>query len=155
MRRNDREITDPKAIEDILRRATVCRLAMVDNGQPYLIPLTFGYSNNTLYFHSASSGRKMEVLHRNPRICFEADIDHELRIGEKACDYGMKFRSVIGYGSVQFISDPAEKIKGLDILMSKYAAGPFEYAENHLKNIVIYKVAIESISAKAAGYPVK
>ena len=42
MRRSDREITDLKEIVEIMRKCDVCRLALNDDGYPYIIPLNFG-----------------------------------------------------------------------------------------------------------------
>jgi nitroimidazol reductase NimA-like FMN-containing flavoprotein (pyridoxamine 5'-phosphate oxidase superfamily) len=57
-----REITNNDETESIILRETVCRLAMCDQGTPYLIPLCFGYEGRTLYFHSALEGCKLEML---------------------------------------------------------------------------------------------
>ena len=75
MRRKDKEISDRSAIEDIIKRSTVCRLAMSDNNSPYVIPINFGYENSTVYFHSAREGRKIDILKKNPNVCIEFDID--------------------------------------------------------------------------------
>ena len=60
MRRKDREINDKFAIESIIRKASVCRLAMVDGNRPYIVPLCFGYQGDALYFHSANVGKKLD-----------------------------------------------------------------------------------------------
>jgi len=57
MRRREKQITDTKQMEQILAQAQVCRLAMVDKGHPYVVPLNFGYRDGALYFHSALEGR--------------------------------------------------------------------------------------------------
>ncbi|OQX60886.1 MAG: hypothetical protein B5M51_09570 [Anaerolinea sp. 4484_236] len=62
MRRSDREITDQAAIEAIIHEAEFCRLALVDGGQPYIIPLSFGYRDKVLYFHSAVEGEKRKAF---------------------------------------------------------------------------------------------
>jgi hypothetical protein len=36
MRRRDKEVTDRRVIEDLIANATVCRIAMVDAGEPYI-----------------------------------------------------------------------------------------------------------------------
>jgi len=55
MRRKDREVTD---LSEIMKNCDVCRLALNDDGFPYILPLNFGMAVNgekiTLYFHSAS-----------------------------------------------------------------------------------------------------
>ncbi|MGW8186537.1 MAG: pyridoxamine 5'-phosphate oxidase family protein, partial [Desulfobacterales bacterium] len=107
MRRKDKEISDRDEIELIIEKALVCRLAMVDEAEPYLVPLCFGFRNNTLFFHSAAEGKKLGLLRKNPRVCFELDCDTEVRTGEKACDFSMRYRSVIGFGTVAFVEATA------------------------------------------------
>ena len=90
MRRKDKKITDRAEIESIILKSSVCRLALADQLQPYIVPLCFGYRDNTLYFHSALSGKKIEIIKKNNRVCFEFDIDCEAITSDKACDWGMK-----------------------------------------------------------------
>ncbi|NMC96524.1 MAG: pyridoxamine 5'-phosphate oxidase family protein, partial [Deltaproteobacteria bacterium] len=74
MRKKERAIKDRKDIDGIIRRCRVCRLAMSDDDQPYIIPLNFGYDGFCLYFHAAPEGRKIDILKRNNRVGFEFDI---------------------------------------------------------------------------------
>lgn len=151
MRRKEKEITDKSEIESIIRKSLVCRLGLADNGTPYIVPLCFGYKDNSLYFHSAKEGRKIEILKRNNGICFEFDDNLEVQAGKAACDWGMKYRSVIGYGQAFFVEDPEEKRKALDIIMAQYADGTFEYSEKALGKALVIKVEIESMSGKKSG----
>jgi len=64
MRRREKQITDRSQIEAIIARSQVCRLALSDGGQPYIVPLCFGYRRSRLYFHSAAAGRKIDILRR-------------------------------------------------------------------------------------------
>ena len=148
MRRKDKEITDKSEIEAIICQSLVCRLAMADGDRPYVVPLCFGYKDNTLYFHSAGEGQKIQILKRNNRICFEFDGNLEVRAGKGACDWGMQYRSVIGFGSASFIEDDDEKRRALDVIMAQYADGPFEYSEKNFKKALVIKVEIESMTGK-------
>ena len=62
MRRKDKEIKDKKEIESIIKRAKVCRIALSDNNMPYIIPVNYGYKNNCIYIHSASEGKKIDII---------------------------------------------------------------------------------------------
>jgi nitroimidazol reductase NimA-like FMN-containing flavoprotein (pyridoxamine 5'-phosphate oxidase superfamily) len=148
MRRRDKEITDKKNIEDVILNATVCKLAMCDSRRPYIVPLCFGFKNNTLYFHSAPEGKKIDMLKNNPYVCFEFDIYTQVIKSAKACKWGMKYRSVIGYGKASFITDHDLKRRALDIIMQQYAGESFVYEEALLTSIVIIKVDIESMTGK-------
>ena len=148
MRRKEKEITDKSEIESIIRKSLVCRLGLADDGSPYIVPLCFGYKDNSLYFHSAKEGRKIEILKRNNDVCFEFDDNLEVQAGKAACDWGMKYRSVIGYGRASFIEDPEEKRKALDVIMAQYADGDFEYSEKLFEEALVIKVDISSMTGK-------
>ena len=148
MRRKEKEITNKSKIESIIRNSLVCRLGIADNGTPYIVPLCFGYRANCLYFHSAREGRKIEMLKRNNEVCFEFDGNLEIQSGKAACEWGMKYRSVIGYGRASFVEDPEEKRMALDAIMAQYADGAFEYSENALGKVLVIKVEIESMTGK-------
>jgi len=152
MRRKEKEITDRAVIESIVLRSSVCRLALSEDNRPYIVPLCFGYKDNTLYFHSARKGKKLDILRKNNNVCFEFDIDHKIVEAEKACKWGMKYQSVIGYGNASVINDPESKRRAFNIIMQHYSGRPFTYAVAALKDTVIIKVEIESMRGKKSGY---
>jgi uncharacterized protein len=152
MRRKDREIHDPDLIHSILANNTVCRIAITDIEAPYIVPLNYGYSGNQLYFHSAPEGRKIELLKKNKFVCFEIEEQVEVIEGEKACDYTTHYRSVIGYGSVDLVSDFQEVKEGLDIIMRQHGrVERNEYNEKYRGKILILKLRIVRISCKQNG----
>ena len=148
MRRRDKEVTDKKAIEEIILRSKVCKLAMCDRNQPYIVPLCFGFKDNTLYFHSAPKGKKIEILKKNPNVCFEFEIFSQVVQSAKACKWGMKYQSVIGYGKASFITDEDLKRRAFDTIMNQYAQGSFLYEDASLKSAIIIKVEIKSMTGK-------
>jgi hypothetical protein len=152
MRRKEKEIKDPAIIQAVMKEATVCRLAMADDSGPYIVPLCFGRRNNTLYFHSAHKGRKIDLLRNNPRVCFEIDTAARVLEGESACDWGMRYRSIIGFGTAVFIEEPQQKRRALDIIMAQYAEGGFEFPDNKLAATAVFKVEIESMTGKQSGF---
>jgi nitroimidazol reductase NimA-like FMN-containing flavoprotein (pyridoxamine 5'-phosphate oxidase superfamily) len=48
MRRKEKEITDKTAMESIILRSSVCRLALSEENRPYIVALSFGYTDDTL-----------------------------------------------------------------------------------------------------------
>jgi nitroimidazol reductase NimA-like FMN-containing flavoprotein (pyridoxamine 5'-phosphate oxidase superfamily) len=155
MRRADKEIADRGEIDRILRKATVCRLGLVDGAIAYIVPLSFGYEGNTLYFHSAREGKKIDLLKRNAVVCFQFDVDAEPVRSETSCGWTMRYRSVIGSGTASFVEDPGGKSSAMKIIMRQYTDGPHEFPEEMLRKIAVIKVAIGEISGKVSGYPGK
>jgi nitroimidazol reductase NimA-like FMN-containing flavoprotein (pyridoxamine 5'-phosphate oxidase superfamily) len=149
MRRAEKEIKNRAEIDLIINKANCCRIALVDGVYPYIVPVNFAVSNNHLYFHSAKEGKKIDILRKNNQVCFEIDIEGEIVKGEKACSWGIKYVSVIGFGRAFFIEDNTEKKNALDILMKKYAGrGGFSYTDDELDKIIIIDVKIEQITGK-------
>ncbi len=151
MRRKEKEITDRAAIDEILHRATICRLGLADDGQPYVVPLCFGYDGEALFFHSATAGRKIDMIGRNSRVCFEVDVDQKIVEAAKACGWTMKFKSVIGFGRARLIDDPVEKEEGIHTLMRHYSHKAFTLAKGVLAKTLVIKVEIDSMSGKESG----
>lgn len=148
MRRKEKQVTDQAEIEAIIAKAPVCRLGLCDQGQPYVVPLCFGYSPGLFYLHAAAEGRKLAVLRQNPRVCVEIDTDIVLKTAGTPCAWGMGFKSVIGFGTAVIVTDPAEKRRGLDLIMAHYG-GPTEgYAEKALEATVVIRVTIAEMTAK-------
>ncbi len=153
MRRKDREITDKAVIEDIIRRSITCRLAMCLDDMPYVVPLSFGYENNTLYFHCAREGRKLDILRENSNVCFEFDIDQEIILAEGACRGSVKYKSVVGHGKATIIDNDESKRHGLNIIMRQYAnQESFQFDDKSVADCLVIKVNIESITGKISGY---
>ena len=152
MRRADREIKETRDIEEIISRSDVCRIAFAENNTPYIVTMNFGYSGGEkqcLYFHCAPQGRKLEMMKKNDLVCFEMDTDHKLYGGEKGCDWGMNFSSVVGYGKLTIIDNTEEKIKGLDCIMSHYSDRKnFTYDEKVMSRTTVLKLDILEISCK-------
>jgi nitroimidazol reductase NimA-like FMN-containing flavoprotein (pyridoxamine 5'-phosphate oxidase superfamily) len=148
MRRKEREITSQKEIEAIIREALVCRLAMVDGDSPYVIPLCFGYADCTLFFHSSGEGRKLEILRKNNRVCFEFDIDPQLKTHANACSWSMVYKSVVGFGNAYILTDPASKRNALDVIMDTYSNQSFEYSNAAIDETTVIKVEIDHMTGK-------
>jgi nitroimidazol reductase NimA-like FMN-containing flavoprotein (pyridoxamine 5'-phosphate oxidase superfamily) len=152
MRRSEKEITDKKEIEQVIESADVCRVAFADNNVPYIVAMNFGYSRSgspVLYFHCAYEGKKIDLIKKNNYVCFAMDTDHELYGGSRACDFGMRYRSVVGWGRISIVSGENDKIKGLDHIMSHYAAGgKHEYDQSALDRMLVLKLEISHMTGK-------
>jgi uncharacterized protein len=148
MRRKDKAVSDVSAINAIIEKATVCRLGMVDGRNPYIVPLSFGYRDNALYFHGALKGRKIDNLKENPNVCFEFDVAVEALGNDDACDWSMKFQSVVGFGKASFVEGLEQKRQALGIIMAQYSDKTFVFPENKVNATAVIKVEIEKMTGK-------
>jgi uncharacterized protein len=149
MRKANREIKDRTAIGAIMEEALVCRIALSDDGMPYIVPMSFGLGENCLYLHCATEGRKLDILRRNDRVCFEMDRLREFSRGEEPCGWGAYYESVIGFGRAVILLPPAEKRAALDRIMEHCGAeGPFSYPDETLARTTVIRIDIESVTGK-------
>jgi nitroimidazol reductase NimA-like FMN-containing flavoprotein (pyridoxamine 5'-phosphate oxidase superfamily) len=147
--------TDHQNAKEVIDKCDVCYLGMIDpDNKPYVLPFNFGYENETIYLHSAPMGKKIDILKTNPDVCVSFSTDHKLfhRHETVACSYGMRYRSVLAFGKVEFIEDFDEKVNVLNIIMKKYAGQEFSYNAPAVNNVSVYKVVIEKIETKISGY---
>jgi uncharacterized protein len=151
MRRHERAIKDRAAIDDIIRRAQVCHLGLVDGDVPYVVPLSFGYDGQALYFHCALEGRKLDLIRQNPRVAFAFDIMENLIEAEQACHWGVRYQSVMGTGTAQIIDDAEGKRQALAAVMAQYAEGTYTFPDDAVARSGAIRVAIESITGKQSA----
>ena len=156
MRRKDREIQEIEDKIKIIEKCKHCRIGLSKNNCPYIVPLNYGYSYNyeseklTLFFHSAIEGKKIDIIKSNNKACFEIDCDTKLKEGQKACEYGYEYKSIIGFGEITFLETNLEKIEGLNKIMQHQTGEKIDYTfdENELKNVAVFKMEVEDFTGK-------
>lgn len=158
MRRKDREVNDIEEINGIIKNCKTCHVAMVDDGMPYVIPLSFGYEIIdgvlSLYFHSAKEGRKIDILHKNNSVCFEMCYEGEpIYAKETPCNSGYYYSSVLGNGNIEFITDTNEKIKALTLLMKHQADIDVTFTEKQAATVCAYKIVTNDYTGKQKPRP--
>jgi len=160
MRRTDREVTDIGEMEEILRQCKTCHIAMVDNGSPYVVPLSYGYkvlSENMLelYFHSALEGKKLDILKSNGNVCFEMAHEGEPVQSEAPCSSGYYYSSIIGYGRAVFIEEVDEKCTALSIMFSHQSGREVIFTEKQAQSVCVFKVVSKDFTGKKKPRPMR
>ena len=123
---------------------------MIDlDNKPYIVPVIFGYQDNCLYFHSANQGKKIDILKEHKQVCVEMDIDYEIKKHKSPCAWGMKYKSIIGFGKASFIDDIEGKKEAFALIMNHYSKGEvFEFKERALNRINVIRLELESLTGK-------
>jgi nitroimidazol reductase NimA-like FMN-containing flavoprotein (pyridoxamine 5'-phosphate oxidase superfamily) len=158
MRRTEKEIKDPRVLEELLESAPVCRLGLApaaDSGSrgdyPYIVPVHFAHAEGRIYIHSAGVGAKMDMLARNSRVCVEIDEYLGLIPSDRACGFGTRYRSLIAFGRARLVDGAEEKRRALDLIMKKYSGRTFVFADRELETVSVVEIRIEELSGKQAG----
>ncbi|NCC09876.1 MAG: pyridoxamine 5'-phosphate oxidase family protein [Bacteroidia bacterium] len=147
-------IEETKKMEDIIGQCPICFVGMTDlDGNPYVLPMNFGYQAGTLYLHSGPEGGKLGMLAKNSRVCVTFCAGHELtyQSPQMACSYSMRSASVMCRGEVEFVEDLEDKRRYLDLIMRHYTDNEFGYSDPAVRNVKVWKVAVQEMSGKVFG----
>lgn len=147
-------ITDKKEIDDIINQCDICFVGLIDNdGTPYVIPMNFGYSAGEILLHSGPHGKNLSLLEQDNRISVTFCSERKLvnQNPDVACSYSMYSKSVVCKGRVKFIEELAEKETLLNEFMKNYTDRAFKYSIAALKNVKVWQVTVEEMTAKAFG----
>lgn len=109
-------IEDKQRIESIILHCDACFVGITDlEGNPYVVPMNFGYENGIIYLHSGPEGSKLEMLEHNNNVCITFSVGHKLVYQHEkvACSYSMRSESAMCRGQVEFIEEIDEKRRAL------------------------------------------
>ena len=153
MRRNDREVIDDCKIADIINSCYCCRIGFNDDGEVYIVPLSFGFERKNgiyvFYFHGAKEGRKIDLISKNPSVGFEMDTGYLLNGGDVACKYSARFQSIIGNGIVESVSSFEEKVHALSLIMEHNTGkGNWVFDHKMTDSVAVFKLTVTNLSCK-------
>lgn len=116
MRRTNQELSREQTVE-ILEKCNNGTLACLgDDSYPYAVPMSYVYSNDRIYFHSAKTGHKIDAMLKEPRVSF-AVIEEDQIISEEYTTY---FRSVIAFGKARIV-EGEEWQEAIMAIINKYS----------------------------------
>jgi len=157
MTKRELQITDLQQIRKILDTAKVLRLGLAVNNEPYIVPMNYGYcleeGKLTLYLHSAVRGRKLDMIRENSRVFIEMDCDQVPFEGEKPCQYGLSYSSIMGRGEARIVEDVEEKMKAMSILMKTQTGKDFSFNERLVSIVTVIRIDVEEYTAKHRPIP--
>jgi nitroimidazol reductase NimA-like FMN-containing flavoprotein (pyridoxamine 5'-phosphate oxidase superfamily) len=159
MTKRELQITDLNEIRAILDNAKVLHLGMAVDNEPYVVPMNYGYKMEdgklTLYLHSAVQGKKLDMLKANSRVFFELDCDWAPFEGEKPCQYGLSYSSVMGRGEAVLVEDVEEKMEAMTILMKTQTGRDFSFNEKLVSIVAVMRIDVAEYTAKHRPVPEK
>ena len=157
MTKRERQITDEGQILAILDAARVLHLGLAVDNEPYVVPMNYGYIKEdgklVLYLHSALRGKKLDMIRANPKVFFEMDCDLTPFEGEKPCQYGLSYSSVMGKGIARIVEDVEEKKTALSVLMKTQTGKDFSFEDRLVGIVAVIRIDVEEYTAKHRPVP--
>jgi len=148
MRRKDRELENDEAIEILKNNSYGILSTVSQNSYPYGVPVSYVFLNNSIYFHCAVKGHKLDNILNNSKVSF-CVVGQTCILPDK---FSTKYESVVVFGRAVEIFDNEKNTALLEIL-NKYSPDYIEKGKEYIKNsskaTKVIKISIEHISGKA------
>ena len=150
-RRTERKMKTSQEMELLLERMSVGRLAVTTEDGPYIIAVNYLFFEGSIYFHSAPSGRKMEAIQADSRVCFLVDEVGPQVLWAQRCGISQVYKSVICFGKAEFVEGLLEKRRILEKMVQKYVPSSYPLSpmiDQNVKKTAVVRVVIESMTGK-------
>lgn len=146
-------IENREEIDEVILACKTCYLAMSVDNKPYVLPMNFALDGNTIILHSAQEGRMWQSILKNPQVSINWTLGEELawQDVQVGCSYRVKSKSVLVEGKAEIIEDYDEKYRCMQVMMAQYSDREFKFGEPSVRNVGVFKVHIETITAKEFG----
>ncbi len=141
-----------------MERGRVLHLGLMDGDYPYIVPLHYGYEVREdaflFYLHGAPEGHKLDCIRDDFHVFVELECDVEpISGGDIPCRYGAAYASVMGRGEAAIVADPAEKVRGLSLLMAHQTGREHSITEAMASGVAVIRVTVRDCTAKARRMP--
>jgi hypothetical protein len=150
---------DRTAVYRILDEAFVCHVGFVADGQPFVIPTSYGRSGDTLYLHGSAASRMLRSLSDGIEVCVTVTLVDGLVLARSVFHHSINYRSVVIFGKAAVVESAAEKMAALKAFTEHIAPGRWDAVrepnEQELKATLVLALPLVEASAKMrAGPPV-
>jgi hypothetical protein len=158
VREADRAVYDREAAYRILDEGFLCHVGFVADGQPFVIPTSYGRKEDTLFIHGSAASRMLRQMKESIPVCITVTLLDGLVLARSIFNHSMNYRSVVILGKATMVDDPGEKIEVLRLISEHIIPGRWADSrqphERELKATSVLRVPIEEFSAKVRVGPV-
>ncbi len=159
VREAERAAYDRETVYQILDEAFLCHVGFAVEGQPFVIPTSYGRVESNLYIHGSAASRMLRQMKDGVPVCVTVTLLDGLVLARSIFNHSMNYRSVVILGKATLVDDPKEKIEALYALSQHILPGRWDDSrqpnDRELKATSVLRVPIEEFSAKVrVGPPV-
>src|SRR3984893_17403621 len=157
VREADRAVYDREVAYRILDEGFLCHVGFVADGQPFVIPTSYGRKDDSLYIHGSAASRMLRQLKDGGPVCVTVTLLEGLVLARSIFNHSMNYRSVVVLGKAMLVDDPTEKLEALRLLSEHIIPGRWADSrqpnERELKATSVLRLPIEEFSAKVRQGP--
>jgi uncharacterized protein len=152
VREPQRAVYDRAAAYKILDEGYICHVGFLVDGQPFVIPTSYGRVGDNLYIHGSSASRMLRNLDQGIPVCLTVMLLDGLVLARSIFNHSMNYRSVVVLGTAVAVCDPEEKLEALRLLSEHIIPGRWEDSrkpsEKELKATLALRLPVTEFSAK-------
>ena len=157
VREADRAVYDREAVYRILDEGFLCHVGFVSEGQPFVIPTSYGRNGDSIYIHGSAASRMLRQMKDGVAVCVTVTLLDGLVLARSVFNHSMNYRSVVILGKGILVEEAEEKLAALRVLSEHILPGRWDDSrqpnERELKATAVLRVPIEEFSAKARTGP--
>ena len=157
VREAHRGVYDRDTAYRILDEGFLCHVGFIADGQPFVIPTSYGRKDASLYIHGSAASRMLRQMKGGVPVCVTVTLLDGLVLARSVFNHSMNYRSVVVLGKATLVDDAEEKIEALRLLSEHILPGRWADArqpnERELKQTSVLRVRIEEFSAKVRVGP--
>jgi len=157
VREAERAVYDRETVYRILDEGFLCHAGFAVDGQPFVIPTSYGRKHASLYIHGSAASRMLRQFKEGVPVCITVTLLDGLVLARSIFNHSMNYRSVVILGKATLVDDPAEKLEALRLLSEHILPGRWADSrqpnERELKATSVLRVPIEEFSAKVRQGP--
>ena len=152
VREPQRASYDRDVVNRILDEGFICHVGFSLDGQPFVIPTSYGRHGDVLYIHGSAASRMLRNVSGGVPMCVTVTLLDGLVLARSIFNHSMNYRSVVVLGNGIPIEDREEKLTALRLLSEHIVPGRWDEIrqpnEKELKATTILRVPIQEFSAK-------
>ena len=157
VREHERGVYDRETVNRILDEGFICHVGFSVDGQPYVIPTSYGRDGSNLYIHGSAASRMLRQIKDGIQVCVTVTLLDGLVLARSIFNHSMNYRSVVILGKATLVDDPAEKMAALRVLSEHIIPHRWDDVrqpnEREMKATSVLRLPIEEFSAKVRVGP--
>jgi len=157
VREAHRAVYDREAAYRILDEGFLCHVGFAVDGQPFVIPTSYGRKDDSLYIHGSAASRMLRQMKESVPVCITVTLLDGLVLARSVFNHSMNYRSVVVLGKATLVDNPEEKLAALHLLSEHILPGRWADSRqpnaSELKQTSVLRLPIEEFSAKVRVGP--
>jgi nitroimidazol reductase NimA-like FMN-containing flavoprotein (pyridoxamine 5'-phosphate oxidase superfamily) len=144
-------------VYEILDEALVCHVGFISGGQPFVIPMGYARSGDTLYVHGSASNHVLNSIRTGSPVCVTVTLLDGLVLARAAFHHSINYRSVVLFGTARIVTDPEEKMQSLRLVSEHMIAGRWDDVRKpnvrEMRATMVVGIDFDEASAKIRSGP--